>query len=146
MESYDEGVTEFLTKGGAADGSIRPTEGSTRCQSDRASQPISQNRCAVLFKGKSAVQSVTGTTDEPERTSHSQDERSPRDMVVPPSFPFSHCPLVCPLALRPHAAGLAVPCQAAYPEAQRFHPFSVCLARLLPVAAGLAVPRQAACR
>src|SRR5262249_29840113 len=135
MESYAGGVTEFLTKGGAADGSIRPTEGSTRCQSDRASQPISQNRCAVLFNGKSAVQSVTGTTDDPERTSHSQDERYPRDMVVPPSFPFSHCPLVCPLALRPHAAGLAVPCQAAYPEAS-----SVCLARLLPVAAVAAVP------
>src|SRR5262249_43738055 len=68
-------------------------------------------------------------------------------MVVPPSFPSSHCPLVCPLALRPHAAGLAVPCLAAYPEAQRFHPSSVCLARLLPVAAGAAaVPCRAALR
>src|SRR5262249_56099652 len=56
-------------------------------------------------------------------------------MVVPPSFPSSHCPLVCPLALRPHAAGLAVPCQAALRA--EVHPSSVCrLARLLPVAAG----------
>src|SRR5262245_64591696 len=70
-------------------------------------------------------------------------------MVVPPSFPSSHCPLVCPLALRPHAAGLAVPCRAACPEVLRaeVHPSSVCrLARLLPVAAGAAVPCQAALR
>src|SRR6185503_5714489 len=88
------------------------------------------------------------TTDEPERTSHSQDEWSPRDTLAPPSFPSSHFPLVCPLALRLHAAGVAVPCQAARPEVLRVevHPSSVCrLTRLPPVAAGVAVPCQAAC-
>ena len=58
------------------------------------------------------------TTDGPERTSRSQDERSPRDTVAPPSFPSSHFPLVCLLALRPHVA-VAVPCQAACPEVHR---------------------------
>src|SRR4029079_13522582 len=47
------------------------------------------------------------------------EERSPRDTVATPSFPSSHFPLVCPLALRPHAAGGAGPCQVAYPGPPR---------------------------